>query len=109
MTDPGRRFAACSCLTAVQRNMCHHQLAYLFQQSCDPDAATRLIYKQLGEKFGYPGGCDEGNIMPVWEALRLQMPGRSEVARAAASGRHQPEQTGPEDAAKELQAPQARF
>lgn len=74
MLEPHKRFAACDCAAATQRKMCHHQLAYLLQQSLNRDEALDMMFELLGTRFGYEGGCDEHDISAVWEGLRDQVP-----------------------------------
>jgi hypothetical protein len=74
MQRPSERYAACDCETGRQKNICHHQVAYLLFSSPDPVAAECLIYKMLGLRFGFLGGCTETDIAVLWAALSCQIP-----------------------------------
>jgi hypothetical protein len=74
MQRPSERYAACDCETGRQKRICHHQVAYLLFSSPDPVAAECLIYKMLGLRFGFLGGCTETDIAVLWEALSCQIP-----------------------------------
>lgn len=90
MRRPDRNFAACDCDAALQQQICHHQVAYLLQQSCDAAAVERLIYKQLGVRFGFLEGCTEEDLSELTEALREQALPRSKSPSAPAEGQGAP-------------------
>jgi hypothetical protein len=69
MQSPLERYAACDCETGRQKSICHHQVAYLLFSSPDLVAAECLIYKMLGLRFGFLGGCVERDIAALSEAL----------------------------------------
>ena len=77
MTDPHCRFAACSCATATQQKMCHHQLAFLLQRSLAPAEAETSIFQLLGSRFGFARGCTFDSISLLWDVLSEQVPSRA--------------------------------
>lgn len=85
MQRPASKFAACDCEHGRQMHICHHQVAYLMQQSCDQAAAEKLLYKMLGVRFGFLGGCTEEDISDLTEALRAQAPPTPAQPTAAAA------------------------
>ena len=47
-------------------------------------AAERLIFRQLGTRFGFAGACNELSISSLWEDLLCEAPDRPEREAAAA-------------------------
>jgi hypothetical protein len=115
LTDPHKRFAACSCDQAVQQQMCHHQVAWLLQHSRDASPAERLIYKKLGRRFGFVDGCSFEGIEDLWVELQVQAGSNSSAAnpnsgvvvplQSSSAARQSAAQSAPQSAAQdELQA-----
>ena len=48
MRGPDCKFAACDCELDRQRQICHHQVAYLLQQNYNQRAAEKRPFKMLG-------------------------------------------------------------
>lgn len=92
MASPHRRFAACSCEMARQRQICKHQVRYLLD--CVPAPthklnAQKLIFAMLGPRFGSAGSCDLGSVEPLWDALsRLGQAPSEQLCAAARDGEH---------------------
>lgn len=84
LTEPHSRFAACSCEAATQRKMCKHQVACLLATSCNPSAAERAIFHDLGHVFGRFDGCSERSIKSLTSQLLAQPPFGALPARAPA-------------------------
>lgn len=110
LTRPHEQYAACTCKMAQQRMICHHQVAFLLASSLDQRAAERAIYRLLGLRFGFLGGCSEEDIGLLWQELIEQPP--SSLADAAhqsgTAGRDaQATGTAPPRACSEMSAPAA--
>lgn len=74
LQSPHQRYAACNCQMAQQRMICHHQVACLLASSLDTAAAERAIYRLLGHRFGFLGGCSDHGIDLLWQELLSQPP-----------------------------------
>lgn len=68
LRDPHLCHACCTCETAAQGNVCHHQLAVLVVLY--PHTQTNAVLcRMLGTRFGYPDGCSRQSLAPLRDAL----------------------------------------